>query len=399
MTSKVHGFGFTALLGGLSALPALATDMALPSVSLVQADFGSSPAEAASAIAVFLAGFSTAPLVVGPLADRFGRKPVMLAGLVLFALASIGCALAPSIAVLIVARVLQGVGAGAVAILPRAIIRDLFEGREARLQLAAVSIVFSVAPLIGPTLGAALLAIGPWRLIYATHAVVAVTLGAFTLAKLGESHDETMRRSLRPATIVAGYRRALTNRMCGGFSLIVGLVFAGLFAYVNVSPLLFIEGYGFSQAGFGGLFAMTASGVIAGSLLNTWLVRRHASPRAVLDAALSAIALAGLTVFIASLGGHPSLVLVIAPVMIYISAFGLVMPNAVHEAIHPLPDIAGIASAVLVSAQMLFGALGGSLAAALYRDSSPLAIGLVMSAGGLAAGLVYLVWLRPGVEA
>jgi len=398
MTSKVHGFGFTALLGGLSALPALATDMALPSVSLVQADFGSSPAEAASAIAVFLAGFSTAPLVVGPLADRFGRKPVMLAGLALFALASIGCALAPSIAVLIVARVLQGVGAGAVAILPRAIIRDLFEGREARLQLAAVSIVFSVAPLIGPTLGAALLAIGPWRLIYATHAVVAVTLGAFTLAKLGESHDETMRRSLRPATIVAGYRRALTNRMCGGFSLIVGLVFAGLFAYVNVSPLLFIEGYGFSQAGFGGLFAMTASGVIAGSLLNTWLVRRHASPRAVLDAALSAIALAGLTVFIASLGGHPSLVLVIAPVMIYISAFGLVMPNAVHEAIHPLPDIAGIASAVLVSAQMLFGALGGSLAAALYRDSSPLAIGLVMSAGGLAAGLVYLV-LRPGVEA
>ena len=144
---------------------------------------------------------------------------------------------------------------------------------------------------------------------------------------------------------------------------------------------------------------MTASGVIAGSLLNTWLVRRHASPRAVLDVALGAIALAGLTVLVASIVGHPSLVLVIAPVMIYISAFGLVMPNAVHEAIHPLPDIAGIASAVLVSAQMLFGAVGGSLAAALYRDASPLAIGLVMSVGGLAAGFIYLVWLRPGVEA
>ena len=103
-----------------------------------------------------------------------------------------------------------------VAILPRAIIRDLFEGREARLQLAAVSIVFSVAPLIGPTLGAGLMAIGPWRLIYATHAALAGTLGALMLAKLGESHDKTMRRSLRPATIVAGYRRALANRMCGG---------------------------------------------------------------------------------------------------------------------------------------------------------------------------------------
>ncbi len=207
-----------------------------------------------------------------------------------------------------------------------------------------------------------------------------------------------MRRSLRPAAIFAGYRRAVTNRMCAGFSLVVGFVFAGLFAYVNVSPLLFIEGFGVSQAGFGGLFAMTASGVIAGSLLNTWLVRRRASPRAVLDAALAAISLAGLTVLVASLTGRPSLVFVIAPVMIYISAFGLIMPNAVHEAIHPLPDIAGVASAVLVSAQMLFGAVGGSLAAALYRDASPLAIGLVMTAGGLGAAALYAAWLRPGVE-
>ena len=187
--------------------------------------------------------------------------------------------------------------------------------------------------------------------------------------------------------------------MCGGFSLIVGLVFAGLFAYVNVSPLLFIEGYGVTQAQFGGLFAMTASGVIAGSLINTWLVRRRASPRAVLDGALGAIVLAGLTVLVGSLAGRPSLVFVIAPVMIYVSAFGLVMPNAVHEAIHPLPDIAGIASALLVAAQMMFGAVGGSLAASLYRDASPLAIGLVMSAGGLSAAAIYVGWLRPGVEA
>jgi len=398
MARKANGLGLTALLGGLSALPALATDMALPSVGLVQTDFGASAAEAASAIAVFLAGFSTAPIAVGPLTDRFGRKPVMLAGLALFTLAAIACALAPSISVLIVARIIQGIGAGAVAILPRAIIRDLFEGREARLQLAAVSIVFSVAPLIGPTIGAGLLAIGPWRLIYATLAALAATLGAFTLTRLDESHHARKRRSLHPAAVVAGYRRALANRMCGGFSLVVGLVFAGLFAYVNVSPLLFIEGYGVSQAGFGGLFAMTASGVVAGSLLNTWLVRRHASPRAVLDAALGAISLAGLAVLIASLAGHPPLVFVIAPVMIYISAFGLVMPNAVHEAIHPLPDIAGVASAVLVSAQMLFGAIGGSLAAALYRDASPLAIGLVMTAGALAAAAIYVGWLRPGVE-
>ena len=130
--------------------------------------------EAASSIAVFLVGFSTAPLAVGPLADRFGRKPVLLAGLALFTLAAIGCALAPSIVVLIVSRIVQGAGAGTVAVLPRAIIRDVFEGRQARLQLAAVSVVFSAAPLIGPTLGAGLLAIGPWRLIYAALAALGV---------------------------------------------------------------------------------------------------------------------------------------------------------------------------------------------------------------------------------
>jgi DHA1 family bicyclomycin/chloramphenicol resistance-like MFS transporter len=394
-----HGFGFTALLGALSAVPALATDMALPSVGLVQANFGVSAAEAASSIAVFLAGFSTAPVAVGPLADRFGRKPLMLAGLALFALSAAACALAPSIGVLIAARVLQGVGAGTVAILPRAMIRDLFEGREARLQLAAISVVFSVAPLIGPTLGAGLLAIGPWRLIYATHALVGAALGAAVFMTLEESHDAAMRRSLKPAAVLAAYRRALRNRMCGGFSLVVGLVFAGLFAYVNVSPLLFIGGYGVSEAGFGALFAMTASGVVAGSLLNTWLVRRHARPRAVLDAALGVIALSALAVLVASLSApQPALVFVIAPVMAYISAFGLIVPNAVHEAIHPLPEIAGVASAVLVSTQMLFGATGGALAGLLYRNASPFSIGLVMAAGGIAAGALYLARLRPEIE-
>ncbi len=399
MAIKVHGWGFTALLGGLSAIPALATDMALPSVGLVQADFGASPAEAASSIAVFLAGFSIAPLVVGPLADRFGRKPVMLAGLAIFTLAAIGCALAPSIVVLIISRIIQGAGAGTVAMLPRAIIRDLFEGREGRLQLAAVSVIFSAAPLIGPTLGAGLLAIGPWRLIYAAHAVLGAALGSLVFATLVESHDTDQRRSLAPAMVVAGYRRALTNHMCVGFSLLNGLVFAGLFAYVNVSPLLFIEGYGVSAAGFGGLFAMTASGVVAGSLINNWLLRRHTKPRAVLDAALALVAMAALVILVASfLLGHPPLVLVIAPMMIYIMAFGLIVPNAVHEAIHPLPEIAGVASAVLMSAQMLFGAIGGSLAAALFQKGAPLAIGLVMGGGALCAAAIYIGWLRPGVE-
>ncbi|HKN28227.1 MAG TPA: multidrug effflux MFS transporter [Roseiarcus sp.] len=398
MALSENGLGFTAFLGGLSALPALAIDMALPSLALVQADFGASQSQAAAAIAIFLAGFSTAPLAVGPLADRFGRKPVMLAGLGLFTLCAVGCALAPSIGALLAFRLFQGGGAGMVGMLPRAIIRDLFEGRDARLQIAAVSIVFSVAPLLAPTLGAGILAAGPWRLIYAVLASVGAALGIVAFALFKESHGDSTRRSLRPATVVAGYRRALTNPLCAGFALVNGLVFAGLFAYVNTSPLLFIEGYGVSKAAFGGLFAMTASGVIAGSLINTWLVRRHARPRAVLDAALALVSLAALALLTASLAGVHSPLVVVAPVMVYITSFGLIVPSAAHEAVQPLPEIAGVASAILLAGQMLFGALGGAVAAALYRDGSPLAIGLVMSAGALAAAALYGFWLRPRVE-
>ena len=394
---NVHGLGFTLFLGGLSALPPLAIDMALPGLPSIQAEFGASPAEAAAVIAIFIAGFSTAPLAVGPLADRYGRKPAMLAGLGLFTLCALGCALAPSIGALLALRLLQGVGAGTVGILPRAIIRDLFEGRPVRLQLAAVSLVFGVAPLIAPTLGAGILTVGNWRSIFFT--LVVVGAASTLLASLGfrESHPRGKRRSLRPATIIAGYRRALTHPMCAGFSTIGGTAFAGLFAYVNTSPLLFMQGFGVSKAGFAGLFAITASGVIVGSTINAWLLNRHARPRTVLDVALCLLFCVAITLIAVSLAGRSSPLAVAALVMVYISTFGLVFPNVVHEAIHPLPEIAGVASAVVQSIQMLFGAVGGMAAAALYRGS-PLSIGLVMGVGAICALALYFGWLRSRIE-
>ena len=247
---NIHGLGFTLFLALLTALPPLSIDMALPSLALIQADFHAPQTEAAAAIAIFIAGFSTAPIVVGPLADRFGRKAVMLVGLALFTLCAAGSALAPSIDALLAFRLVQGAGAGAVGILPRAIIRDLFEGREARLQLSAVSLVFSVAPLIAPALGAAILSFGSWRLIF----VVLTGVGAVVTRSRSLLFDGVPRGREPPEPEALDnsrrIRRALTNPACAGFSLLGGLLFAGLFAYVNVSPLLFMQGYGVSKAGF-----------------------------------------------------------------------------------------------------------------------------------------------------
>jgi MFS transporter, DHA1 family, multidrug resistance protein len=395
---NIHGLGFTLFLGLLTALPPLAIDMALPSLPLIQADLQAPQTEAAAAIAIFIAGFSSAPIVVGPLADRFGRKVVMALGLILFTLSAAGAALAPSIRVLLAVRLVQGASAGAVGILPRAIIRDLFEGREARLRLAAVSLVFSVAPLVAPSLGAAILFFGSWRLIFAVLTGVSVLVTFVALALFQESHAAENRRNLKPSTILAGYKRALTDPACMGFSLLGGLLFAGLFAYVNVSPLLFMQGYGVSKTGFAALFALTASGVIVGSSINAWLLNRHVRAKAIFDVALALECLAGLALLAVGLAGAGSALIDAGLVMVFISAFGLVFPNAVHEAIHPLPEIAGLASAVVTTTQMLFGALGGVTAAALYRDASPTAVGAIMSASALAGGALYIFWLRKKVD-
>jgi MFS transporter, DHA1 family, multidrug resistance protein len=398
VTFNIHGRAFLAFLAAITALPPLAIDMALPSLSLVQAEFGSSESETAAAIAIFLAGFSTAPLAVGPFADRFGRKPVMLAGLAAFTLCGLGCALAPSIGALLAFRLVQGVGAGAVGVLPRAIVRDLFEGHESRLLITTVALVQAVAPVIAPSIGAAVLFVASWQAIYAALAAIGAVLLAAGASMFEESQAQAMRQSLSPGKILASYRRALTNPLCTGFSLVNGLVFAGMFAYINTSPLLFIQGYGVSKAAFAGLFAFTAFGSMIGTGVNSLLVRRHARPKAVLDVALTGAALCALALLAVSLAGLGSTFVVAGIVLVYITTFGLVFPNAAHEAVQPLPDIAGVASAILLSGQMLLGSAGGALGASLYRVGSPLAIGEVMSVAALAAAALYVFWLRTSID-
>jgi DHA1 family bicyclomycin/chloramphenicol resistance-like MFS transporter len=227
---------------------------------------------------------------------------------------------------------------------------------------------------------------------------VSVLVTLVALALFQESHAAENRRNLKPATVLAGYKRALTNPACAGFSLLGGLLFAGLFAYVNVSPLLFMQGYGVSTTGFAALFAITASGVIVGSSINAWLLNRHVGAKTVFDAALALECLAALALLTVGLAGAGSALIDAALVMVFISAFGLVFPNAIHEAIHPVPEIAGLASAVVTTTQMLFGALGGVTAAALYRDASPTAVGAIMSAAALAGSALYVFWLRGKVE-
>ena len=398
MAFNIHSRAFVVFLAAMSALPPLAIDMALPSLALIQADLHASQTTAAATIAIFLVGFSTAPLLVGPLADRFGRKPVLIVGLALFTLCGLGAGFSPSIGALLGFRLVQGAGAGAVGILPRAIVRDLFDTRESRLFITAIAQVNGVAPVVAPTLGALILYVAPWRTIYLALAAIGLLLLGMGLALFRESQPEADRQSLRPAAVAANYARALTNRFCLGFSLVLGLTFGGMFSYINTSPLLFMQGFGVSKVAFAGLFALTSLGVIAGASVNAQLVKRQVEPKTALDLALSLTVGAALALLVTSLEGFASIAIVAGLAFVYFLAMGLIFPNAMHEAVHPLPEIAGIASAILLASQMLGGAAGGALGAALYRDASPLGVAEVMFGAALIAAALYTFWLRPGLE-
>ncbi len=201
----------------LVALPSFGIDMSLPALTATGAALGVAPAEVGMTMSLFMLGFAVAPLVYGPASDRYGRKPVVVFACSLFVIAGIGCALARSLPALLTWRVVQGAGAGASMTIALAIIRDLFEGQIARTKISYVAIATMIVPMIAPTAGAALLALGGWRVIYA----VLVGVGLFLLLAMSLGFAESARidpaNRLVPSVIARNYLRVLMDPICLGY--------------------------------------------------------------------------------------------------------------------------------------------------------------------------------------
>lgn len=200
MALRPTSLAFTLLLGALGTLPPLSVDMNLPALPLVQLALGTTPGGAALTVSLFLVGFASAQLVLGPLSDRFGRRPVLLGGLLIYTCGGAVCAFAPSISALLVARLLQGVGAAGGTVMAFAVTRDLFSGADLRKRLSYITMVFSVAPLIAPSLGAIMLHLSGWRSIFA----VLTGAGVLLVAAAGFGLHETHPPSNHPAPIGTG---------------------------------------------------------------------------------------------------------------------------------------------------------------------------------------------------
>jgi MFS transporter, DHA1 family, multidrug resistance protein len=268
---------FTLLLGFLVALPSFGIDMSLPALTATGATLHVAPAQVGLTMSLFMLGFAIAPLLYGPISDRYGRKPVILFACLLFTVASVGCAMARSLAGLLAWRVVQGAGAGASMTIAFAIVRDLFEGHVARTKISYITMATMVVPMIAPTAGVALLAFG-WRTIHVVLAGVGTLLLLAMLFGFSESATLDPTSRLAPSVIARNYIRVLTHPSCLGYLLVSAAAFGSLFAYVSGSSLFLINVVGLRPQQYGLVFAATSLGIMGGSFLSSRLNTLKVAP-------------------------------------------------------------------------------------------------------------------------
>lgn len=395
---------YVVMLGMLSALPPLGTDAGLPGLPSLQQTFLVDPASAAQTLTIFLFGFALGPVLFGPLSDQRGRKPVLLFGIALFALAGFGCAFADSIGWLHVCRGLQGIGAGAAAALPAAIVRDVFSGEQGRSRQSYVTLVNAVAPLVAPIIGAAFLAIGGWRAIYASIAAISALLFVICLVCYEETAPlPTGQTQAGPAngplgnapvgnplrTALSRYSQLIANR---DYLLATGIhasTFGTMFAYITASSSVFMTMLHASSNIFALLFAITAAGTICGAAVNARFSARLGEHRLFVGA-LTAASLLSLSLLLMATLGIRSIVITAACVVATNFCAGIIMPNATYRAMRNAAKVAGSAAALQRSLQMVSGAAAGAIFGMIAGDRL-IVMAFVMSMFSLTA--LGLNWL------
>lgn len=353
----------------LIALGPLCTDMYLPALPELVGYFKSSVEGVQLTLSIYLFGFGISHLFYGSAADHFGRRPVLLAGLVIFIASSIGCALAGSLNSLIGFRLLQSIGVSAGIVVPRAMIRDIYGPLESARVLSYMTTAMALAPILAPVLGGLLVTWLSWRAVFWTLALygVAVTAGFHWLVP--ESLAQIRARRFELANLIRDKTELLTNRPVVGYFLCATFVFTGLFCFIATSPYVLIDYMGVPPDHFGYYFGLPVIGYMSGTMLGARLHYRVART-GLIRFGIHAVVLAAACMLILAVLRLRDPFAVIGPQMLYAFGTGLVMPQAVAGVMAPLPRLAGTASALLGFIQMSFAAVLVSLIGMLHDGTS-----------------------------
>jgi DHA1 family bicyclomycin/chloramphenicol resistance-like MFS transporter len=344
------------LLGSLCIVTPFAIDMYLPAFSRIAAEYKTTTSAISLSLSTYFVGFALGQLIYGPLLDRFGRKKPLYVGLVLYILCSVGCAAAPGLHTFVILRFLEALGGCVAQVGAIAMVRDFFPVKESAKVFSLLFLMIGVSPLLAPTIGSAMMAGLGWRWIFALLAAIAFVILTLTFFLLPEGHQPDHAVSLRPGPILAGFwaifkePQFLTYTLAGAFS------FAGLFAFVAGSPILFMDGFHLGAKAFGAVFAVLVMGFIGGNQVNILLLRKFTSQQIFLAALLMQV-LTGM-LFFAGMRGHViGLRATLLLFFIFLSCIGFTYPNAAALGLARFSRDAGRASALLGFLQMGTGAL------------------------------------------
>ncbi|MBB2993512.1 DHA1 family bicyclomycin/chloramphenicol resistance-like MFS transporter [Mycolicibacterium iranicum] len=376
------------VLGLLVALGPLTIDMYLPALPKIAEELSVSSSVAQLTLTGTLAGLAIGQLVIGPLSDSLGRRKPLFAGIVLHMLASLLCLFAPNIAVLGIARGLQGMGAAAGMVVAIAVVGDLYKDSAAATVMSRLMLVLGVAPVLAPSLGAAVLVHGSWHWVFAALVVVAGALLVMAVLALPETLPVSHRRPLKIRGISLTYLELLRDVRFVILVLIGALGMSGLFAYIAGASFVLQGRFGLGQTAFALVFGAGAIALIGTTQFNVVLLKRF-SPQQIMLWALVAASVSG-AVFVALAAGHVGgLFGFVVPVWAILAAMGLVIPNAPAVALTRHPDAAGTAAALLGAVQFGLGAAIAPVVGVLGNDE--LAMAVVMAAGVIVALTALLV--------
>jgi len=392
MRLEPNSLPLIAVMAAILCVGEMATDIFISSLPTLVAEFYTSIAHAQLTLGVYMIGFALSQLVWGPVSDRYGRKPPLIAGMLLFMAGSVGASLAPSMNALIAFRFLQALGGGAGVVIVLAIIRDIHEREEGASMLARMGTVIGVSPALAPVIGGYLLLWFGWQANFAFLALWA----ALTLVLICTVVHETLRERDLHALRVLGFARnvasLLGNRIYLGYGVTMVFAFGTFFAFLFASPFVFIEVLGVKTENFAYLITVQVVGFVTGTVLTDRFMHRIGLDR-LFGYALGLACLAGLTVSLLPWAGIAGVVTIIAPMTVFAFSMGFVFPLGTAAALAPFPHIAGAASSFLGFAQSAVGA-GIGVLVGLMHDGTVRPMTTTMGLCILVAVALYLLLVR-----
>jgi DHA1 family bicyclomycin/chloramphenicol resistance-like MFS transporter len=382
------------VLGSIVAIGPLSIDMYLPALPDLQRHFGTTTASVQLTLASFFVGLAAGQLFYGPLADRFGRKPPLMAGLALFCIASLACAMATSVDALIVLRLLQALGGCAGTVITRAIVRDRSSPEELARTLSRLVLVMGAAPMLAPLAGSAVLQFGNWRLIFVVLALFGAMAAYFAWRVLPETHAPQRRlRSLTVRSAALGYGQLMRHRKFLGYALSGGIAQGGMFAYISSGAFVFITGYGLTPTQFSILFAVNASGLIAASQFNAMVLRRRPAQQVLLMAMRTYFG-AAFVMLVSAATGIGGMLGIAIPLWVCLASLGFTFPNSIAAAMAPFGDRAGSASALMGTLQFAVAGLASYAVGRLPAGATAMAA-VIAVCGALSNLVLRSVVRRP----